>query len=208
MILVKKSFLPLIALLFSCQAMGQEGNYVLLRKAELGMKSTVSLEARFSQEKLIPFLDVPLISEGKLCFDISQVSSPFVFWEYRTPSRSGFLYENGDVCIWMRDDPAKDPAPSEKDFLNAMHREMLDWITFDHERIAKKYDLATRSVAERILILTPRKKHPLFKNIELKFSEDFSTLSRIKLTGHEEDVTVLTFHPQSINSSLSADCRK
>jgi hypothetical protein len=64
------------------------------------MRETRSLEAAFRQEKRIPFLDLPLMAEGKLCFHVPQSSSPYIFWEYRDPSRSGFQYEGDSILIW------------------------------------------------------------------------------------------------------------
>lgn len=205
---MKKLFLSLFLTLATSPAAAQGDIDVLLRRAAEGMKSTAALESVFVQEKQIPFLDVPLMAEGKLCFRVPQGGLPFVFWEYRSPARSGFQYEGGQVSLWSGEGSGKVASPTEKAFLSAMVEQMLSWIAFDREALGKEYDLASVEGSESSLLLTPKNRHPVFSAIVLEFSRDFTTLQSIRMTGHQGDTTLLTFHPQSRNASLSGDCRR
>lgn len=200
-------FLFLLIILCAIPASAQDTVETLLARASQGMRETHSLEAAFRQEKRIPFLDLPLMAKGKLCFHVPQSSSPYIFWEYRDPSRSGFQYEGDSILIWS-ESSQKDLPAAEKGFLKALVTQMLHWIAFDQEAIDKEYILASVAGKKRTVQLTPRKASPVFKTIELEFSEDFATLSRIIMTGPQEDLTILTFQPLSINADLSGDCRR
>ena len=205
---MKTLFLSLLLSLFAAPALAQGEVEELLRRAAEGMKSTVALEAAFVQEKQIPFLDVPLMAEGKLCFRVPQGEHPFVFWEYRSPARSGFQYEEGSVRLWSGEGEGKTASPTEKAFLNAMLEQMMSWIAFDRETLGKEYVLSSVAGNEFSLQLTPRASQSVFSSIILEFSRDFTTLQSIRMTGHQGDTTLLTFHPQTRNASLSGDCRR
>lgn len=205
---MKKLFLSLLLSLMATPAAAQGDVDSLLRKAAEGMKSTFAFESSFVQEKLIPFLDVPLMAEGKLCFRVPQGGLPFVFWEYLSPARSGFQYEGGQVSLWSGEGSGKEASPTEKAFLNAMVEQMLSWIAFDREALGREYDLASVEGSEFSLLLTPKGRHPVFSAIVLEFSKDLTTLQSIRMTGHQGDTTLLSFHPQSRNASLSGDCRR
>ena len=205
---MKRLLLPLAALLLASPAFAQSELDAFLRRAAEGMKSTHTLEALFTQEKHIPFLDVPLMAEGKLCFRVPQGAAPFVFWEYRSPARSGFQYEENAVSLWSGDASGKEAGPAEKAFLSAMVQQMLDWIAFDREKLGREYRMTLIPGKERALRLTPLREHPVFTAVELEFSEGFRTLERIRMTGVQEDVTLLAFQPQNVNAALSGDCRR
>ncbi|MBQ4616128.1 MAG: outer membrane lipoprotein carrier protein LolA [Mailhella sp.] len=205
---MKKLFLSLLMSLFAAPALAQDEIEELLRRAAEGMKSTVALEAAFVQEKQIPFLDVPLMAEGKLCFRVPQGEHPFVFWEYRSPARSGFQYEEGSVSLWSGEGEGKAASSTERAFLSAMVEQMLTWIAFDREALGKEYELASVERNAFSLLLTPKNRHPVFSSIVLEFSRDFTTLQSIRMTGHQGDTTLLSFHPQTRNASLSGDCRR
>lgn len=200
-------FIFLLTILCAGPALAQDSVMTLLERASQGMRGTHSLEAAFRQEKHIPFLDLPLMAEGKLCFHVPGSSSPYVFWEYRAPSRSGFQYEDDSIRIWS-ETSQKDVSAAEKSFLKALVTQMLHWISFDRKALEKEYALAPVMGKERALMLTPRKASSVFKTIELEFSEDFATLARIAMVGPQDDQTLLTFQPQSINVDLSGDCRR
>lgn len=200
-------FLFLLTILYTVPAAAQDTMATLLNRASQGMRGTCSLEAVFRQEKHIPFLDLPLVAEGKLCFHVPPSASPYIFWEYRAPSRSGFQYEGDSIRIWSESSP-KDVPSAEKGFLKALVTQMIHWIAFDQKALDKEYMLAPVEGKMRTVQLTPRKTSPVFKTIELEFSEDFATLSRITMTGPQDDLTILTFQPQSINADLSDDCRR
>lgn len=204
---MKKIFLFLLMMLCGSPALAQDSVETLLDSASRGMRGTHSLEAVFQQEKRIPFLELPLMAEGKLCFHVPQSSPPYIFWEYRTPSRSGFRYEDDAIRIWS-ENSRKDVPAEEKGFLKALVTQMLHWISFDRKELEKGYALAPVAGKERAVLLTPRKASPVFKSIELEFSEDFATLSRISMAGPQGDLTILTFRPQSVNADLSDDCRR
>lgn len=204
---MKRLFLFLLMLLGGSPALAQDSIGPLLDRAAQGMRGTHSLEAVFQQEKRIPFLDLPLMAEGKLCFHVEQPSSPYIFWEYRSPSRSGFQYEKGSIRIWSETSQKEVPA-AEKGFLKAIVSQMLHWIAFDQKALDKEYSLAPVAGEDRAVLLTPRKPSPVFKAIRLEFSQDFAMLSRIIMTGPEDDQTILMFQPQSINAALSDDCRR
>lgn len=197
----------LLTILCAVPASAQDTVATPLDHASQGMRGTRSLEAVFRQEKRIPFLDLPLVAEGKLCFHVPPSASPYIFWEYRSPSRSGFQYEGDSIHIWS-ERSRKDVPSAEKGFLKALVTQMLHWIAFDQEALDKEYMLAPVAGKTRTVRLTPRKASPVFKTIELEFSEDFATLSRITMTGPQDDLTILTFQPLSINADLSDDCRR
>ena len=66
----------LLTILCAVPASAQDTVATPLDHASQGMRGTRSLEAVFRQEKRIPFLDLPLVAEGKLCFHVPRPHRP------------------------------------------------------------------------------------------------------------------------------------
>lgn len=178
----------------------------IMQKAEEGLQKSALLEATFRQKTSLPFMDVPLESEGKFCFSIRDRQNPMIFWEYRKPDISGFLYENGKARLWnAQGEHALDGR--EMRFLSGMTDQILQWISFDPQKLKKIYEVSAGSSPDSLRFV-PRGKSALFKAIELGFSASFDRLRQLRFIGPNDENTVITFNVQTMNRRLSEDCRK
>lgn len=170
-------------------------------------RSLATVETSFQQEKQVPFLDFPLRASGKLCFSIADKQRPYIFWEYREPEKSGFLFENGAAKLWTGEGGERVARAQEKRFLLMMVEEMLQWISLDPVKLKKKYSLTLVAGQARCLRLTPHKANPFFSYADLCFRPSLMQLETLRFVGKEGEKTVLAFAEGGVNKALSADCR-
>lgn len=176
---------------------------VILGCMRQGAASTLSLEGSFYQTKRIPFMDIPLLSSGKICFDISKSSSPIIFWEYTSPQRTGFSLGPNGSEMWT-DEGSSNQA--QDTFLKAIITEMLSWISFDQKILEKNYQISV--VNEHSVCLRPRKKNPLFSEANINFTNDYSLVKSIIFIGEKGDSTSLSFTITKRNQPLSNECMR
>lgn len=175
-------------------------------KAEQNLSQTNLLEARFGQMVSMPFIDIPLRSSGKFCFNISDKNSPMIFWEYQRPDISGFLYKNGKAEFWTSD-KSHTLSESEMGYLKSMTDQILQWINFDPTRLKKIYTIQ-KGEKPRSLRFEPHVKSRLFAAIELVLSEDMRRLDELSFYGKKGEVTTITFNVQTENKPLSSECKR
>lgn len=178
----------------------------LMDKAEKGLAKTPILEATFAQKTSMPFMDVDLNSSGKFCFSIEDRKNPSIYWEYREPDVSGFIYENGHARLWTAKS-GHTLSSQEMKLLGGMTDQILQWISFDPENLKKIYDVS-HGDAQNSLLFIPREESHLFKGIQLTFSDNFDRLTQLRFLGQNGEKTDITFHIDSMNQPLSKDCRK
>ncbi|WP_298067763.1 outer membrane lipoprotein carrier protein LolA [uncultured Mailhella sp.] len=198
--------LACLVLSFVCaSAFAAENTDLLLEKASSGLARTFALEATFQQRAEFAFMDVPLESSGKLCFSLTE-GQKFIFWEYRSPERSGFRWRDGTVELWTGQ-TSRPASASERQFLNGMTEQLLQWTAFDPQQLKKRYHIEPGATPLSLRFI-PREKSELFAAIELTFSPDLARIAELKFSGQEQEVTTLRFNVQSQNSALSEDCRR
>lgn len=178
----------------------------LITEAGQKLPQTRLLEAQFSQKTTMPFIDVPLQSEGKFCFDIRNKHEPMIFWEYQKPDISGFVYRNGKADFWTAD-KNKALNESEMGYLKSMTDQILQWVNFDPAKLEKTYAVSGGS-KPRSIRFEPREKSRLFAAIELVLSPDKDKLDELSFHGRNGEVTTISFNVQSANKPLSGECQR
>lgn len=178
----------------------------LISEAGRKLPQTTLLEARFAQKTTMPFIDVPLLSSGKFCFDIRKRQLPMIFWEYQKPDLSGFLYKDGKADFWTAD---KNHALSESEmgYLKSMTDQILQWVNFDPAKLGKIY-VVSAGAKPRSLRFEPKEKSRLFSAIELVLSPDMDRLEELAFHGREGEVTTISFDVQGMNKPLSGECQR
>lgn len=177
-----------------------------VRDAEKGLAKTSLLEARFNQTVSVPFMDAALKSSGKFCFDIRDKKAPEIFWEYLTPDVSGFLYKDGKASFWTKDDK-KTLSESEMGYLKSMTDQILQWISFDPERLRAVYNIS-EGQEPLSLRFEPKEKSRLFSAIVMRLSEDMTRLTRLVFEGRNGEATAIDFDVEAANKPLSEECRR
>lgn len=151
-------------------------------------------------------MDIPLNSDGKFCFDISDKKKPTIFWEYRNPDESGFLYQSGNVKFW-NNSGEHEASSKQMRILDGMTKQILQWINFNPEELKKIYNVSVGKNPNS-LYFVPKEKSRMFKAIELTFTPDYNRLSQLKFIGQNDEETAITFNVQHMNQPLSAECKK
>ena len=130
-----------------------------LEKAAASSEGMRSFETEFRQEKTIPFLSSPLVSEGKLCFERVRKSpaedAVFLFWEYREPDTAGMLFSDGVFKLWSGNDAPREAGEGEKAALAAFGKEIAYWLSITPEKIQKDYSAGLSQEKRNTVILTP-----------------------------------------------------
>lgn len=177
----------------------------LVSDAEKNLSQTALLEARFIQKTTVPFIDIPLRSDGKFCFDIRNRKKPMIFWEYQSPDVSGFRHEEGKTDFWIA---GKDRVLSQSEigYLNGMIDQILQWVTFDPKILGKTYAISAAG-RPRSLKFVPKKESRLFSAIEMVLSRNMKRIDELSFHGKEGEVTTIKFDAQTINQPLSLECQ-
>lgn len=203
-----RMLIALFAILF-CPAFADANSLELDRfigEAEQNLSKNSLLEATFKQTVTMPFIDVPLHSSGKFCFNISDRKKPAIFWEYQKPDISGFLYKDGKADFWT-EDKTHALSESEMGYLKSMTDQILQWISFDPARLKQIYTIKAGS-APRSLLFEPKEKSRLFDAIGLTLSPDLRRLDELSFYGKKGEVTTIKFDVQTENKPLSQECRR
>lgn len=190
---------------FVTSASAAESVEDLLARAAQGLAKTTTLEAQFFQRTTFAFMDIPLESSGKFCFSLQDRRQPMIFWEYRAPEVSGFRYTEGEAQLWLGT-PAHQASSAEKRMLIGMTEQILQWISFDANQLKSRYHILPGS-SDHSLKFVPLQESQLFTSVELTFSADYERIAEIGFTGKNDDATRITFNVQSINATLSDDCK-
>lgn len=198
--------LLLIFLVFCTSVSGAENVDTLLVQATHGLAKTTTLEAQFFQRTTFAFMDIPLESSGKLCFSLQDRRDPMIFWEYRKPEVSGFRYTKGEADLWFSSS-TRQASPSEKQLLNGMTEQMLQWILFDVDQLKSRYHILPGRSGHSLKFV-PLQESQLFSFIELTFSVNYERITELCFAGKNDDVTCIIFNVQNINTSLSSDCER
>lgn len=163
-----------------------------------------SVQAEFVQEKSLPILARPLISQGRFLFQ----APGSLRWEYFSPLSSVLLMNNGQVRKFVKHDGAF--IEEHGMGLNSMQivlQEITGWL--DGEITDTPTFLAKRT-GKNTIILTPRKDvlAKIISRIELKLQGDSGLMESVTLYEGENSFTRMIFSNSRLNETLSGEIFK
>ncbi len=167
-----------------------------------GLKSTAetitSVKATFIQEKHLPILSKPLISEG-----IFYYQSPGSFrWEYRRPVQSILLMHDGRIERYVKGDAGFEPERSAG--LEAM-QVVMDQIT---EWLRGRFDQSTmfeaRLAPDGKIIMVPREAafKEIILRIEISLAELPGVIKEVLIYESEDAFTRMRFADTTLNEKI------
>lgn len=190
---------------------------LLLEGVAAANHGLTSLETTFTQRKYLSFLDEPLDSSGVLCFSRpknAQTDTPSsipkgrIFWEYRSPELSGFVYENGQGSLWVRDRSTIRPMQeTEAAVFKTMAAHIMAWLEVRPDALRKLYAM-TRLQDDGApgLRLVPRRRTGFFQTLEVRFTPDLRQVESLIFQEQNGDSTRLLFDKARINETRTPDC--
>ncbi len=161
-------------------------------------KDITSVEAEFVQKKHMAILAKPLVSKGKLFFQVPRS----LRWEYLSPVNSILLMHGGTVTRYVRKEGVVTKDSSAR--LQSMQidlQEITMWMkgNFDANP-AFKPELRPG----RIIMLTPKDKSmaDIIRRIELKLSDRPGVIRSVRIYENEKSYTVIEFIKVRLNEKL------
>lgn len=163
-----------------------------------------SVQADFVQEKSLPILARPLISQGRFLFQ----APGSLRWEYFSPLSSVLLMNNGQVRKFVKHDGVF--IEEHGMGLNSMQivlQEITGWL--DGEITDTPTFLAKRT-GKNTIVLTPRKDvlAKIISRIELKLQGDSGLMESVTLYEGENSFTRMIFSNSRLNETLSGEIFK
>lgn len=161
-------------------------------------KDITSVEAEFVQKKHMAILAKPLVSKGKLYFQIPRS----LRWEYMSPVNSILLMHDGTVTRYIKkgDTVTKDSS-ARLQSMQIVLQEIIMWMrgNFDANP-GFKPELKTG----RVIVLTPKEKSmaDIIQRIELKLSSEPGVIKAVHIYENKQSYTVIDFMNVKMNAKL------
>lgn len=161
-------------------------------------KDITSVEAEFVQNKHMAILAKPLVSKGKLYFQIPRS----LRWEYMSPVNSILLMHDGTVTRYIKkgDTVTKDSS-ARLQSMQIVLQEIIMWMrgNFDANP-GFKPELKTG----RVIVLTPKEKSmaDIIQRIELKLSSEPGVIKAVHIYENKQSYTVIDFMNVKMNAKL------
>ncbi len=161
-------------------------------------KDITSVEAEFVQKKHMAILAKPLVSKGKLIFQVPRS----LRWEYLSPVNSILLMHGGTVTRYVRKEGVVTKDSSARlQSMQIVLQEITMWMkgNFDANP-AFKPELRPG----RIIMLTPKDKSmaDIIRRIELKLSDRPGVIRSVRIYENEKSYTVIEFIKVRLNEKL------
>lgn len=161
-------------------------------------KDITSVEAEFVQKKHMAILAKPLVSKGKLFFQVPRS----LRWEYLSPVNSILLMHGGTVTRYVRKEGVVTKDSSARlQSMQIVLQEITMWMkgNFDANP-AFKPELRPG----RIIMLTPKDKSmaDIIRRIELKLSDRPGVIRSVRIYENEKSYTVIEFIKVRLNEKL------
>ena len=155
-----------------------------------------TLSSNFVQEKHMTLLTEPVVSSGKFAFSKHPAQ---IRWEYTTPFQHGFLLTGGKTFRLEKGNK----TPVKNTLSRNIAAQMLVWLTFDLEELAKTYEI---TVFDGGVMLTPKVSITPLEKITAWFSaQNSQVLEKIRLDEPGGDFTQLIFENPQLNSPLAKE---
>ncbi len=161
-------------------------------------KDITSVEAEFVQKKHMAILAKPLVSKGKLCFQVPRS----LRWEYLSPVNSVLLMHGGTVTRYVKKDGVVTRDSSARlQSMQIVLQEITMWMkgNFDANP-AFRPELRPG----RIIMLTPKEKSmaDIIQRIELKLSDRPGVIQSVRIYENEKSFTVIDFIKVRMNEKI------
>jgi outer membrane lipoprotein carrier protein len=161
-------------------------------------KDITSVESEFIQKKHMAILTKPLVSRGRLYFQIPRS----LRWEYVSPVNSILLMHDGTVTRYIKkgDTVTKDSS-ARLQSMQIVLQEIIMWMkgNFDANPGFKP-----ELKPGRIIVLMPKEKSmaAIIQRIELKLSSTPGVIQSVRIYENEKSFTVIDFMNVKMNSKL------
>ncbi len=177
--------------------LGWADSWQTLRAAAAGVES---IQADFRQEKHLPILAQPLISEGRFFFRRPDC----LRWEYRRPVRSVLLLNGGKTERFVQsgDGLAADRGAGLQ-AMNAVTDEMRRWLAGDFESSTL---FTARLEAKQRIVLTPRADAmaEFIRRIELELDSRPGVIGAVTIYEDDQSFTRIVFDDVRLNAPVDA----
>lgn len=157
-----------------------------------------SVQAGFRQEKHLPILARPLVSEGIFLFE----APGSLRWEYLVPLHTVLLMHGGVVKKFVeREGELAEERGMGLDAMQVVLSEIGGWLD---GRFAGNAMFAVSFADERTVLLTPKEKGlaALITSIELELAEQKGLLDRVTINEGPDSFTRLTFENRILNEEI------
>ncbi len=161
-------------------------------------KDITSVEAEFVQKKHMAILAKPLVSRGKLYFQIPRS----LRWEYVTPVNSILLMHEGTVTRYIKKDGAVTKDSSARlQSMQIVLQEITMWMKGNFDA---NPGFRPELRPGRIIVLTPKEKSmaEIIQRIELKLSSRPGVIESVRIYENEKSYTVIDFINVKMNANL------
>ncbi len=161
-------------------------------------KDITSVQADFVQKKHMAILSKPLVSRGRLYFQVPRS----LRWEYVSPVNSILLMHEGTVTRYIKkgDTVTRDSSAGLQS-MQIVLQEIIMWMrgNFDANP-GFKPELRPG----RIIVLTPKEKSmaEIIQRIELKLSSTPGVIQSVRIYENEKSYTVIDFMKVKMNAKL------
>jgi len=160
-----------------------------------------SIAAEFVQEKHLPILVRPLISQGIFYFQKPDA----LRWEYREPVRSILLMNSGRLRRFRQSGGAlKEETGAGLQAMGFVMAEITSWLKgrFDESRM-----FTARLEAGRKIVLLPKEAAfaRVIQKIELLLADEPGVIETVTIYESNDSFTRLTFENTRLNTTISPD---
>jgi outer membrane lipoprotein-sorting protein len=157
-----------------------------------------SVQAEFVQKKHIEILSRPLVSKGKLYFQVPRS----LRWEYTSPVHSVLLMHGGNVTRYViKDGAVTRDSSAQLQSMQIVLQEITMWMkgTFDANP-----GFTPQLKQGRIIVLTPKGKSmaDIIQRIELKLSKEPGLIQSVMIYESKKSYTVIDFGRVTMNAAL------
>jgi outer membrane lipoprotein-sorting protein len=161
-------------------------------------RDITSVEAEFVQKKHMAILAKPLVSKGKLYFQVPRS----LRWEYSTPVNSILLMHDGTVTRYIKkgDGVTKDSS-ARLQSMQIVLQEITMWMKGNFDA---NPGFRPELRPGRIIMLTPREKSMsgIIQRIELRLSSRPGVIQSVRIYESEKSYTVIEFASVKMNGNI------
>lgn len=171
------------------------------QKLSAHAKKTQSLKSDFTQTKHLDILSEDIVSDGKLYFKANNK----LRWEYIKPIQYLIILNNGNITVNDDGKVSTYDLSANKTF-QKINEMVLSSIKGDLliDETGYKYEFK-ESKSQYFVQMTPVEKQvqSYIKSIEIFFSKDDLSVSKVKMIENSGDFTTMKFKNQQINATIS-----
>ncbi len=161
-------------------------------------KDMISVEAEFVQKKHMAILAKPLVSKGKLFFQVPRS----LRWEYLSPVNSILLMHGGTVTRDVKKDGVVTKDSSAR--LQSMQIVLQEITTWMKGNFDANPAFRPELRPGRVILLTPKDKSmaDIIRRIELRLSDRPGVIRSVRIYENEKSFTQIEFIKVRLNEKL------